>query len=274
MNLHFDNVSFTYPSGVRALDHVSLKFVSGEFVAIIGENGAGKTTLVKLLNGLLLPTEGEVFVEAWNTKDFSIAQLSARVSFLFQNPDEQLFERTVRRETSFGPRNLGLSGATITKRVRESLKAVGLAERSESNPYDLLPFERKLLALAAILAMHSPVLVLDEPSVGQDAAGRDRIGRVLRGLHKMGRTLLIISHDLDFCAEHAERVVVMAAGRVLADGPSKEILSQTDTLDRAAVHPPQLVRLAQALNMPSAPLTKQDFVRSYSLWRKRKKKEA
>ncbi|MGH2581318.1 MAG: energy-coupling factor ABC transporter ATP-binding protein [Anaerolineales bacterium] len=256
------------------MDHATLEIDSAESVAIVGENGAGKTTLVKLLNGLLRPSEGRVYVGDWNTKEFSIAQLAARVGFLFQNPDEQLFERTVQREVSFGPRNLGLSEATITRRVRESLKSVGLAELSESNPYDLLPFERKLLALAATLAMHSPVLVLDEPSVGQDAAGRERIRRVLRDLHTMGRTLLIISHDLDFCAEHAERVVVMVDGRVLADGPAKEILSQADILNRAAVHPPQLVRLAQALRMSSAPLTKQDFVRSYSQWRRRKKKTA
>jgi energy-coupling factor transport system ATP-binding protein len=255
------------------LDDVSLRIASGEIVAIVGENGAGKTTLVKLLNGLLRPDQGKTKVGNWDAAEHSTAALAARVGFLFQNPDEQLFERTVAREVAFGPRNLNLSDKQVARRVSDALKAVGLFGKKEHNPYDLLPFERKLLALAATLAMDTPVLVLDEPSIGQDGAGRARIGRIIQDLHTMGRTQILITHDLDFCAQHAKRVVVMADGRILTDGPAKKVLAQSETLAQAAVSPPPVVRLAQALRMTSAPLTANEFVRTYSQWQKRKKKK-
>jgi energy-coupling factor transport system ATP-binding protein len=122
------------------------------------------------------------------------------------------------------------------------------------------------------LALDTPVLVLDEPSIGQDARGRQRIGRIIQALHKIGRTILLISHDLDFCAEYCERAIVMADGRILAEGSTSEVLSRSDVLSRAAVIPPQLVRLAQALKMPTAPLTVNQFVSDYARWRKRKPK--
>lgn len=272
MKLTFKGVSFTYPTGVRALDGIELSINSGEFVAIVGENGAGKTTLVKMLNGLLRPQEGRVIVGNWNTEEYSTAQLADRVGFLFQNPDEQLFERTVWREISFGPRNLGFSEHKVNGNTKAALKTVGLLGKAEHNPYDLEPFERKLLALAATLAMNTPVLVLDEPSIGQDAAGRHRIGRILQDLHKMGRTILLISHDLDFCAENAERAIVMADGRILVDGPAARVFSQTEILQKAALFPPQLVRLAQTLKLPATPLKVNQFVTAYSNWRSRKKR--
>lgn len=272
MKLRVENVSFTYSTGVRALENVHLFIESGEFVAIVGENGAGKTTLVKMFNGLLSPQEGRVTVGNWDAAGYSTAQLAARVGFLFQNPDEQLFEQTVQREVEFGPRNLGFSKKKIASSARTALKTVGLHEKAGQNPYDLEPFERKLLALAAALAMETPVLVLDEPSIGQDAAGRRRIGRILQDLHKMGRTILLISHDLDFCAENAQRAIVMANGKILADGPASKVFGQTETLRRAALFPPQLVRLAQALKMPDVPLRVNQFVAEYSKWRKQNKK--
>ncbi|MEX1071195.1 MAG: ATP-binding cassette domain-containing protein, partial [Anaerolineales bacterium] len=264
MRLRFEKVSFTYPSGVRALNDVNLEIGSGEMVAIVGENGAGKTTLVKLLNALLRPGQGKVLVGDWDTADHTTAELAARVGFLFQNPDEQLFEHTVAREVAFGPRNLRLSEGTVASRVRNSLKAVNLHKQSKRSPYDLPPTDRKLLALAATLAMDTPVLVLDEPSIGQDAAGRARLIRIFRKLNTMGHTLVLISHDLDFCAQLAGRVVVMADGRILADGSASEVFAQGKLLAKAAVTPPQLVRLAQALKMPASPLTVKEFVRSYS----------
>ncbi|HLD94206.1 MAG TPA: ATP-binding cassette domain-containing protein [Anaerolineales bacterium] len=272
MKLSVRNVSFMYPTGVRALDGINLSIESGEFVAIVGENGAGKTTLVKMFNGLLRPQEGKVTVGNWDAADYSTARLAGRVGFLFQNPDEQLFEQNVLREVEFGPRNLSFSKTKILSRAKAALSTVGLKEKADQNPYDLEPFERKLLALAAALAMNTPVLVLDEPSIGQDAAGRKRIGRILQDLHKMGRTLLLISHDLDFCAENAHRVIVMANGKILADGPASKVFGQTEILGKAALLPPQLVRLAQALNMPANPLSVKQFVAQYSKWRKRKKK--
>jgi len=263
MKLNFRRVSFTYPSSVRALDGIDLNIGSGEFVAIVGENGAGKTTLVKMLVGLLHPDEGSVNVGDWDISEHTTAELARRVGFLFQNPDDQLFERSVTREVAFGPYNLGFPKRKVNTNTRNALKDVGLAEKAEINPYDLEPFERKLLALAATLAQDTPVLVLDEPSIGQDEHGRRRIGRILQDLHKKGRTILLISHDLDFCAQYVERVTVIADGHVLEDGSAETVFAKSELLQKAALIPPQLVRLAQALKMPSTPLTIPGFVRAF-----------
>lgn len=271
MKISVKEVSFSYPSGVRALDSVDLHIDSGELLAIVGENGAGKTTLVKMLNGLLRPSQGEVRVGDWSTREHTPAELARRVGFVFQNPDEQLFERNVLREVSFGPRNFGFSERKVREQTQAALRKVGLLEKGDVNPYDLLPHERKLLAIASTLAMDTPIVVLDEPAIGQDAAGRELIAGILRDLHKHGHTLVLISHDLDFCAELAERAVVMADGHILADGAADEVFSQTETLERAAVHPPQLVRLAQALKLPGAPLNVRQFLNLYA---RRKKKVA
>lgn len=268
MKLRLDQVSFTYPSGVRALQDISLEIASGECLALVGENGAGKTTLVKLLNGLLLPSQGAVWVGDWRSDQHSTAELATRVSFLFQNPDDQLFERSVAREVAFGPRNLGLSDSEVDERVNVALEQAGLSEFADQHPYDLQYNQRKLVALAATLAMRAPALVLDEPTIGQDAAQRQRVGEVIRQLKDEGRTLILISHDLDFVAQYAERILVMAGGRVLEDGPAARVLTQSDTLAQAAVTPPQLVRLAQALALPSAPLDVDAFLETYAASKK------
>lgn len=268
MKLRVEGVSFQYPSGVTALDGIDLKIESGECLALVGENGAGKTTLVKLFNRLLEPKQGKVWVGDWNTAEHSTAQLARLVGFLFQNPDEQLFERSIRREVAFGPRNLGLDEDEIEARVAEALERVGLVEVADQHPYDLQYNQRKSVALAATLAMRSPILVLDEPTIGQDAAQTRRVGQLIKELQAEGRTQILISHDLDFVAGHAERVVVMAKGRVIADGPAGRMLAERETLDRAAVTPPQLVRLAQALALPNAPLDVDGFLETYSARKK------
>jgi len=267
VKIQIRNLSFSYQNGVNALDNVSLEIGGGEIIALVGENGAGKSTLVKHLNGLLRADSGEVWVGERDVAEFSTGQLADRVSFLFQNPDEQLFERTVRREVAFGPANLGIGEDEVEERVVAALARVGLSEQAELHPYDLQYTERKLVALAASLAMDAPILVLDEPTVGQDAAQRTAIGAILDDLHSEGRTIILISHDLDFCAAHAERVIVMTNGRILLDGPAEKVLTQSEQLSRAAVIAPQLVRLAQALDMPTAPLGVNEFIHEYSQWK-------
>lgn len=272
MKLRVEGVSFRYPSGVQALQDVSLEIASGQVASILGENGAGKTTLVKLFNGLLRPSQGKVWVGDWDTTQHSPAALAARVGFLFQNPDDQLFERSVEREVAYGPRNLGASQAEVQRRVQRALKLVGLHAQAQAHPYDLPQPQRKLLALAATVAMDTPILVLDEPTIGQDEVGRQAIGRIVRNLQNMGRTIIIISHDVDFCAQHAQRIVVMLKGKVHLDGAAQDVLAQTAALDEAEVAPPQLVRLAQALKLRAAPLTVEEFVDQYKSWRKKKSK--
>ena len=174
MNITVRDVSFTYPSGVDALRGVSLEFRTGERIAIIGQNGSGKTTLAKHLNGLLRPTRGDVLVGDWNTRTCTVAQMARRVGFLFQNPGEQIFENRVAAEVAFGPSNLGFSIAEVEARVSTALTQTGLAGYRDAHPYELLPAQRKWVALASVLAMDPAVLVLDEPTTGQDARGLAR----------------------------------------------------------------------------------------------------
>lgn len=263
MNLAVDDLSFSYPGGVTALRGISLKIGSGEAVAFIGENGAGKTTLAKHLNGLLEAAVGRVVVGDWDASEHTVAEMASRVGFVFQNPDDQLFARTVWDEVAFGPRNLGRPEEVVQSNVVTALEQVGLSSESKSHPYDLSFSQRKLVALAAILVMKTPMVILDEPTTGQDGFGVALVGEIVESLKAEGRTVLAISHDIDFCAEHFGRVVVMSGGKVAADGAARTILGQGELLQRADVDPPQLVRLATALSMPATPLTVDEFVDAY-----------
>jgi energy-coupling factor transport system ATP-binding protein len=263
MNLTIEGVGFTYPSGVEALRDVTLAISSGEAVAIIGENGAGKTTLVKHLNGLLKPTHGRVTVGDWDTREHSVAKIAARVGFVFQNPDDQIVEQTVGNEVAFGPRQLGRSAPDALADATTALEQVELSAESKTHPYDLTTPQRKLVTLASVLAMHTPVVIFDEPTMGQDARGIALIGRIIETLKAEKRTVIIITHDIDFCAVHFERIVAMADGGVLADGPASEVLARADLLATTNVEPPQLIRLAQAIGLAAAPLTVDEFIRAW-----------
>jgi len=255
LNLVIDDVGFTYPGGAEALRGVSLRIQGGESIAFIGENGAGKTTLMKHLNGLLKPSRGRVTVGDWDTREHTVAKLAARVGFVFQNPDDQIVERTVIDEVAFGPRRLGQSETDALANSVAALEMVGLSDESRTHPYDLSASQRKLMTLASVLAMRTPVVIFDEPTMGQDARGLKLIGDIVEELKREKRIVLIITHDIDFCSAHFERVVAMADGRVLIDGPTAEVMARADLLATTNVEPPQLVRLAQALGLPVAPLT-------------------
>jgi energy-coupling factor transport system ATP-binding protein len=261
MNITVADLAFTYPSGVQALARVSLTIASGEAVAIVGENGAGKTTLVKHFNGLLKPTGGAVTVGEWDTRRFTVAKLASRVGYVFQNPDDQLFERTVIKEASFGPKNLGRTADEAATAARDALAAVELEGVADQHPYDLHLSQRKLLALAAVLAMRTPVVVLDEPTTGQDGRGLALIAAIIDRLKAERRTVVAITHDIDFAAENFDRVVVMARGQIIADGATRDVLARADALRAAEVEPPQLARLAHALGLRATPLTPAEFVR-------------
>ncbi len=269
MDITVNSLTFAYPSSVAALHDVSLRIAASEGVAIIGENGAGKTTLVKHFNGLLKPSRGAVQVGEWDTRERSTAQLASRVGYVFQNPDDQLFERTVLAEVAFGPRNLGWALERVTAQAHLALEMVELRGAAGKHPYDLSPGERKRVALAAVLAMDTPVIVMDEPTTGQDYAGVELVGRIVDDLRSKGKTVIAISHDMDFCAEHFERVVVMSEGRVLLDGPAGTVFGRAEVLAESSVEPPQLVRLAARLEMESVPLTVEDFVDQFARSRKR-----
>ena len=260
MDIQIEDLSYMYPGGLLALRGVSLGIHGGETVAIIGQNGAGKTTLVKHFNGLLKPASGRVMVGDWDTRHQPVSRLAARVGYVFQNPDDQLFKPTVWAELIFGPKNLGWEMDRREAHAREALAAVGLGDKASLHPYDLSASQRKNVALAAVLAMDTPVIVLDEPTTGQDSSGVERIGQIVDQLKKQGKTVITITHDIDFCAEYFERVVVMAAGQVLLEGPAREVLSQAERLAQTDVEPPQIMRLAARLGMERMPLTVEEFV--------------
>ena len=260
MKIEISDLHFTYPSGVDALNGISMTIEAGEQVGIVGQNGAGKTTLVKHLNGLLQPTSGEVRIGDWNTKEHSVARLARRVGYVFQNPDEQLFSKSVGIEVAFGPRNLGFSGEQIHAAVRDALAMTELSDKTETNPYDLSATWRKMVALASIIAMDTDIVILDEPTTGQDAVNIARIANVIAALRGRGKTVITITHDIDFCAENFERVIALSQGRVLLDGKADEVLGQEDILATTYVDPPQLTRLGKRLGLKETVRNQEEFL--------------
>ena len=254
--LRLESVSHVYPQGaVRALDEVSLTIGPGEVVALVGQNGSGKTTLVRHLNGLLRPTSGRVLVGGEDAVSRTVAQLARDVGLVFQDPDRQIFAGSVRSEVEFGPRNVGLRGDALHSAVNDALTAVGLAEAARTNPYDLGGSRRKLLALASVLAMQTPVLVLDEPTTGQDVAGVQLVRQAMDHARAAGRTVIAISHDMEFVATEFERVVVMGGGRVLADGTPAEVFAPSgwELLRSTYLEPPLASRVGERLGLASTP---------------------
>ena len=270
MKLLAERVTFNYPSGIQALANINLEIRGGEAVAIVGANGAGKTTLVKHFNGLLRPSRGQVYVGDWDVRSHSVAELSHRVAFAFQNPEDQIFKSSVLAEVGFGPRNLGLTEAEVNSNVQKSLDMLGLLEASNEHPYDLDPSERKLVTLAGALAMDTPVVILDEPTTGQDSLGLARIVRMIQTLRQSNRTVIVISHDLDFCAENFETAVVMQLGRIIQHGPTAEVFANENLLKQAMLDAPQLIRLSKELGMPRAPMSAEIFIRDYADWKRSK----
>ncbi|HEY7827515.1 MAG TPA: ABC transporter ATP-binding protein [Candidatus Limnocylindrales bacterium] len=253
--IELDAVSHVYPGGTRALDGVSLAIPDGDRLAIIGQNGSGKSTLVRHLNGLLRPTEGAILLDGQPTAGLRVAALAARVGLAFQDPDRQIFAGRVRTEVAFGPRNLGRRGPALEAAVEAALAATGLTADGNTNPYDLGYSKRKLLALASILAMETPVVVLDEPTTGQDRRGVERVQRVVSDLHAAGRTVIAISHDMRFVAESFARVVVMEAGRITLDGSPSEVFAEASwpALARTYVDPPLAARVGARLGLGPTP---------------------
>lgn len=260
MNIQISNLHFSYPNGVQALSGISLSVDSGEQVAIVGQNGAGKTTLVKHLNGLLQPTRGQVLIGDWDTAKYSVSKLAARVGYVFQNPDEQLFSKTVGAEVAFGPKNLGYEVEQIQALVKDALALTELSDKTETNPYDLSVTWRKMAAVASIISMDTDIVIFDEPTTGQDAVNIGRIASVISALRKRGKTVITITHDIDFCAENFERVIAMSQGKILLDGKANDVLGQEEILATTYVDPPQLTRLGKRLNFRKTVRNEEEFL--------------
>jgi len=249
VNISIRDLHFAYAAGAEVLRGISLEIGSGESVAIIGQNGSGKTTLAKHLNGLVRPTNGDVVVGDWNTRQHTVAQMSRRVGFLFQNPDEQIFKNRVWDEIAFGPGHLGLTHGELSKRVDAAMERAYLVDFRDAHPYELLPSQRRWVALASVLAMETPILVLDEPTTGQDVRGLARLGALVEDLIRSGKTVITIAHDIDWCAEYCSRVTVMKQGRVLMDDDVHRVFAHADLLAQTFVEPPQITRLGIELGL-------------------------
>ena len=220
-----EGLAFDYPDGTRALDGVDLSIAAGERVAIVGRNGSGKSTLVRHWNGLLRPAAGRVLVDGRPTEGLRVAELAHVVGLVFQDPARQLFRASARGEVEFGARNVGLRGRELERAVSDALELVGLTGAAATPPYDLGPSRRRLLAIAGVVSMRTPVVVLDEPTIGLDERQRALVADLIDRLAGEGRTIVAISHDARFVAASFPRAVRLRAGRVVADGAATEVLA-------------------------------------------------
>lgn len=228
--IEFKDVSFQYPNGFSAVENVSFEINEGEAIAIIGQNGAGKTTTVKMINGLLKPTHGTVLIDGMDTKDYTTAQLSKIAGYVFQNPDDQIFHNNVEDEIRFGPKKQGLSEEEIVKKTEWAAKLCGLSEQMQENPYNLPLSIRKFVSIASVLAMDDKILILDEPTAGQDLIGINRLENILTELKKENKTVVTITHDMEFAVNNFKKIFVMSHKNLLRVGNAKEIFSDDELL--------------------------------------------
>jgi energy-coupling factor transport system ATP-binding protein len=252
--LEVDGVAHRYPDGTEALRDVHCAIRRGEFVAILGQNGSGKTTLVKHLNGILTPSAGEIRLRGKSLRGQPATALSRRVGLVFQNPDHQIFAERIWDEVAFGPRLQGLAEVAVAARVEEALEAVGLAGMGDLDPFILTKGTRQRIAVASTLATKPEVIILDEPTTGLDHAELQGMMALIRRLNEAGHTILIITHAMDIAAAYARRVVLMQGGRILRDGPTREVFADEAGIGQTGLTPPPIVQVGNRLGVPALTL--------------------
>jgi energy-coupling factor transporter ATP-binding protein EcfA2 len=248
-------LTHTYKDGTVAVRDLNLEIRRGEFIAILGQNGSGKTTLVKHLNGLLKPTSGTVTVAGLNTRKASINEMAVTVGFIFQNPDTQICKLKVYDELAFGLKNVGLPSAEVDQRVKQAAAELEITHLLDKNPFLLSMGEKQRVAVASVLAMRPSILVLDEPTTGQDFKRAKEIMDLAVRLHEEGQTIIVITHDMNLAAEYCDRMIIMAGGQIILDAPTREAFRSQEALRTSSLRPPQVIQLGQALGYPSAWLT-------------------
>ncbi|HEY2421849.1 MAG TPA: ABC transporter ATP-binding protein [Neobacillus sp.] len=247
--IQVSDLIFRYPSSKKnILNKVNLSINQGEFIAIIGQNGAGKTTLTKHFNGLHLPVEGQVLINGKDTRKMKTNEIIQQVGYCYQNPDHQLFCRTVFDEVAYGPKNLGSSQEKIKESVREALEVTKLADKKDEYPFTLGRGERQRLAIASVISMGSPILIVDEPTTGLDTKGMEHIMNFLTRWNDLGHTVLVVTHDIEMVAKYVPHTIVMANGQIIAKGDTRTVLNNKEVLEKAFVKQPQIMRLAHSLN--------------------------
>lgn len=243
--IEFDDVRASYDASLPILKGVSFTIRDGEFVAFVGTNGAGKSTTMRLINGLLKPDAGQVLIDGVPTTDLRTSELARRVGFLFQNPDSQICCNTVREELLFGFKALGLDGPDADSRVDAIVEE--FAFDPDDDPFLLNRGARQLLALASIVVLAPPVVVLDEPTTGLDYRECVKVMDIIRRIHERGTTVVMVCHDMEVVADYAARCIVMSGGEVVDDAPTFDVLRNRETLERASLVPPQIVELSLEL---------------------------
>lgn len=252
--LTFEAVRFAYDRHLPpAIADVSLQVARAEVVGVVGANGSGKTTLVKLANGLLRPDAGRVSVDGFDAGRTPVRTLAAHAGLAFQNPNHQLFASTVADELAFGPRNLGLADEEVRTRVGDVAAQLGLAAALEVHPYRLGFAMRKVVAIGSVLTMRTPVVILDEPTAGQDHETVRTLARLVGALRDEGRTVVVVGHDTAFLAPVVDRLVIMAGGRVVADGPPRRVLADDEVVVAAGLELPQITDLSRCLHLAGRP---------------------
>lgn len=254
------NVFFSYPQGVEALSDVSLQIEKGESIAVIGRNGAGKTTLVKLINGLLKPKKGSISIDGEDTAKMTAAMLSHSVSYAFQNPDDQIFKQTVFGEIAFGPKRAGMTGKTLEACVQDAAERCMLRNLLNNNPYDLSLAERKFVTIASVLARNTEIVILDEPTAGQDKRGIDCLSEIIGSLNSLEKTVITITHDMEFVSENFKRLIVMSEGKKLADQETGKVFWNKDVMEKAGLKQPYICSLSQKLGIEKEITTISDFI--------------
>lgn len=243
--IEFRDVHASYDGSAPILKGVSFTIRDSEFVAFVGTNGAGKSTTMRLMNGLLKPDAGQVLIDGVPTSDLRTSELARRVGFLFQNPDSQICCNTVREELLFGFKALGLDGPDADSRVDAIVEE--FAFDPDDDPFLLNRGARQLLALASIVVLAPPVVVLDEPTTGLDYRECVKVMDIIRRIHERGTTVVMVCHDMEVVADYAARCIVMSGGEVVDDAPTFDVLRNRETLERASLVPPQIVELSLEL---------------------------
>lgn len=264
--LEANDLWFAYDDSRPVLRGISLAVSRGDFVAILGQNGSGKTTFAKHFNGLLRPTRGQILLDGSDIHDRPIGELARTVGYVFQNPDQQIFSATVFDEVAFGPRNLGFDDLRVQHQVQEALALFGLESFANHSPATLGFGLRRKVTLAAVYSMQTPILILDEPSTGLDWQSTVSLMDLLTTLHREGRTILLITHDMRIVADYIPHSIVLNDGKLVAHEATRSLFQQTERLARTNLEPPQVTRLAKKLEscgMPNDILTVNEFCDRY-----------
>jgi energy-coupling factor transport system ATP-binding protein len=252
------NLVYIYRTGTRALDGVSCCIQKGEIVGLIGQNGSGKTTLVKHFNGLLKPTEGAVRVCGLDTRRVSTSMLARHAGYVFQNPNHQIFSPTVMEEVRFGPRNIRMEKERMKQQIQFALDLMELGRLTEKHPYHLSRGERQRLAIASVVAMDPDIMILDEPTGG---ANRQQIQRLLNLIHcfqDMGKTIILITHDMAVLSAICQRTIVMWQGKIMLDGLTRQVMKEEQKLAQTFLAPPQVTQLSSRLRLSELALTPEE----------------